>query len=474
MSARKVLLVQPNYQQKKDAAIWGINPPINLAYIAAVLEKEGIEVEILDANLLNYSPQQVVDHARKKNINYVGLSILTPAHNYCVKVAKLLPEEIMSVAGGPHAAGLPDELLRDGFDTVIRGEGEYAMLDLVTGKNMKEIKGLSYMKDNEIMHNEDRPPLDPNALPLPARHLLIKNGVNKPYASEGTRYFPWSPIFTARGCPYSCYYCNKSTFGTCFTPRTPENVLAEIIELVTKYKVKEIDFYDDCFNFDMARAEKILDLIIAEKIKIYLRFSNGLRADKISEDLLIKMKQAGCDYIAYGIESGCQEILDKIPKAIKLETIRKAVALTKKQGITTVGFFMLGLIGDTEETMQRTIDFAKELDPDVALFNIAIPYPGTKMWQLIKKNGRLLISDWDDYFHTSGKMIYEYPGTAPPVIVEKMFKRANKEFYFRPKYILRQIPKLTRPSLLPMLMKGIKRIVFSQIQKKIEDKEIKK
>lgn len=465
MPDNKVLLVQPNYRQKKDAAIWGINPPLNPAYIAAVLEKEGIEVEILDANLLNYSPQQVADHAKEKNITYVGLSILTPVHNYCVKVAKLLPEQIISVAGGPHAAGLPDELLRDGFDTVIRGEGEYAMLELVTGKDMKGIQGLSYIKDNEIIHNEGRKPLDPNALPLPARHLLFKNGVDKPYTSEGTRFFPWSPIFTARGCPYSCYYCNKSTFGTCFTPRSPENVLTEITELVKKYNVKEIDFYDDCFNFDISRAEKILDLIIAEKLKIYLRFSNGLRADKIDENLLVKMKKAGCDYLAYGIESGCQEILDRIPKAIKLETIRKAVALTKKQGITTIGFFMLGLIGDTEETMQKTIDLAKGLDLDGAIFNIATPFPGTKMWQLIKKNGEILISDWDEFFNTSGRMVYKYPGTAMPQVVEKMYRKAVREFYFRPKYIFSQLFRRLTPSQIPMLIKALKRVVFSSFKR---------
>ncbi|MBI5701263.1 radical SAM protein [Candidatus Saganbacteria bacterium] len=468
MNKQKVLLVQPNYQLKKDAVIWGMNPPLNLAYIAAVLERSGVQVEILDANVLRLSPKQVADYASDKKFNILGISILTPAHTYCIQVAKLLPKDIISVAGGPHSAGMSEELLKEGFDLVVRGEGEYTMLDIALGKDVKEIKGLSYIKDNIVIHNEKRPPLNPDDLPFPARHLLINNGVDRPYASEGTRFFPWSPIFTARGCPYNCYYCNKLTYGACFAARTPENVVAEMIELVSKYNVKEIDFYDDCFNFDMKRAENILDLIISKKIKIYLRFSNGLRADKISENLLVKMKKAGCDYLAYGIESGSQEVLDKIPKAIKLDTIRKAVALTKKQGITTIGFFMLGLIGDTEETMQKTIDFAKELDLDGALFNIAVPYPVTKMWDMIEKNGRLLISGYEDYCHTSGKMVYEYPGTATPDVVERMFKKANREFYFRPKYILKQLPKLLRPSQIPMLLKGLKRIMFLQRQEKCE------
>jgi radical SAM superfamily enzyme YgiQ (UPF0313 family) len=212
----------------------------------------------------------------------------------------------------------------------------------------------------------------------------------------------------------------------------------------------------------MERAEKILDLIISEKLNLYIRFSNGLRADKIDENLLVKMKKAGCGYIAYGIESGSQSILNKIPKAIKLETVKKAVSLTKKHGITTVGFFMFGLLGDSEETMQQTIDFSKELDLDAALFSITVPYPGTRMWELIKQKGRILLSSWDDYFNTSGKMVYEYPGTAPPWMVEKMYKKAIREFYFRPKYILKQIPKVFHFSYVPVIIKGINKILFSQ------------
>ena len=465
MPANKALLVQPNYRQKKDSAIWGISPPINLAYIAAVLEDANIEVEILDANLLDLSPQQVVHRAIETKADIVGISILTPAHNYSVSVAKLLPKTILSVAGGAHAASIPDELLKDGFDVVVRGEGEYTMLDLVRGTSINDIHGVSYIKNGDIVNNKGRSPIDPNSLPFPARHLLFKNGVDRPYSSEGTKFFPWSPIITARGCPYRCYYCNKVTFGTSFAPRSPENVIEEMVELVSKYKVKEINVYDDCFNFDMDRAGQILDLMIENKLRPYLRFSNGLRADRINAELLSKMKKAGCNYIAYGIESGSQEVLDNIPKAIKLDAVRKAVALTRKQKITTVGFFMLGLIGETEESMQETINLAKELDLDVALFNIAIPYPGTRMWHMIKEKGRLLLSNWDDYYHTSGKMVYEYPDTASPEMVERMLKKAVKDFYFRPKYIIKQIPKMLNPNNIPSFMKGAQRVLFSQSEK---------
>jgi radical SAM superfamily enzyme YgiQ (UPF0313 family) len=310
--------------------------------------------------------------------------------------------------------------------------------------------------------NEPRKLCDPDKLPLPARHLLKSNGVDLPYASTATKYRPWSPIFTSRGCPFNCYYCNKSIFGHGFRPRSPENVLAEIEELVTKYKVKEIDVYDDCFNFDIKRAERILDLIIERKIKIHIRFSNGIRVDKITESLLEKMKKAGCGYVAYGVESGSQDILNRIPKGITLDMVRRAVRLTKKQGIHVTCFFMLGLIGDTKETMQKTIDFAKELEPDIAQFTLATPYPGTRMYQMINEGGTFLGDDWTDFHHTLGKMLYTYPGMAAPEEVEEMYKKAHNEFYFRPKYIAKQILGIRSIEQVKLMLRGLRAIMYTQ------------
>ncbi|MDP3888621.1 MAG: radical SAM protein [bacterium] len=459
----KVLLIQSNYHVKADSDIWAANPPLGLCYIAAVLEKENIPVEIIDADVKNLSIKRTISLIKKKKAKYVGFSILTPAADWCTEIVKQLPKSFVKIAGGPHASAVPEELLKSGFDIVVVGEGEETLLEIMQGKKLQDISGIVYRKNKKIFRNPPRGPLDPDKLPLPARYLIEKGGTNKPYFSSGTRYFPWSPIITSRGCPFNCYFCNKNIFGHRFRPRSPEKVVEEIDHLVNTYKVKELDVYDDCFNSDIKRAEKILDLIIERKYKLYLRFSNGIRADRITSKLLKKMKSAGTDYIAYGVESGDAEVLKKIPKGETLAQIRRAVRLTKEAKIPVIGFFIFGLIGDTKKSMQNTIDFAKNTGFDRAILNIATPFPGTRMWNIIKQSGgKIFIKNWKDFHNTSGKMLYEMPGTATPAEVEEMYKKAWISFYFRPKFILKQIPKLLTPSLIPMMYLGLKRILYAQ------------
>lgn len=452
----KVLLIQPNYYYQRKSGAWGINPPIGIAYVAAVLEQNNIDVQILDANALNLSPQQVVNHIKKINPTIIGLSILTPAHQYCVDVIKNIPQNILTVTGGNQATALPEELLRQGFKVVVLGEGEYTMLEIAQGKSLDDIKGIAYLKkNNEVQINPPRPPLDVNKLPFPARHLLPSNGVDLPYKSANTQYFPWTGIFTSRGCPYNCYYCFKKTFGYTVRSRSVKNVIDEILFLKKNYNIKELDIYDDLFNFDLERAEKILDEIIERKLDLYIRCSNGLRVDKITPRFIEKLKKAGCGYIAFGIESGDQEILNKIPKQVTIEQIKEAVRLTKKAGITVAGFFIFGLLGDTKESMEKTLNIAKELDLDLASFTIATPYPGTRLWNSVKEKGKISLTKWGDFHHSTGKMMFSYPGVASSEEVEEMYRRAYREFYFRPSYILRQISRIRSFSQIKNMFLGL-------------------
>jgi len=465
-----VLLVQPNYERTRRSGAWLINPPIGLAYIAAVLEKNGINVDILDANASNLSPEKTAEKAKKYDI--VGVSLLTPAYNFGISLMKKLPSDVLKVGGGPHATGLPEELLRNGFDIVVRGEGEFAFLDIVKGKPQKKIDGISYKKNGRIVHNKDSEPIDPNILPFPARDLLPSNGVDLPYLSAGTIYRPWSPIVTSRGCPFNCYYCMKGIFGWKFRPRTPDNVLAEIRFLVEKYGVKEFDISDDAFNFDIKRAEKIMDGIIKLKKEtgreFFLRVSNGMRVDRVTETFLKKMKDAGCIHIAYGVESGNQTVLDKIPKSITLGKIRAGIELTRKVGIPSIsGFFMLGLIGDNRKTMEDTINFAKSLDLDRVSISLTTPYPGTRLFEEIRKNGRFLFNfkNWEDYHHTSGRIMFTHPDVAQPKVIKYMYQKYYREFYFRPEYVIKQISKIRSLGQLQMMSRGLIAIVKSTIKK---------
>jgi radical SAM superfamily enzyme YgiQ (UPF0313 family) len=436
---KKVLLIQPNYFYQRKSGAWGINPPLGLAYIAAVLEKNNIPVKILDANAFNLSVQEVVNYIRKNNPDIVGISILTPVHQYCLDIVKNMPEDIISVAGGNQATALPEELLKKGFKIVVQGEGEYTFLEIAKGKKLEEIKGIAYLKDKELRINPAREPLDVNQLPFPARHLLPGHGVNLPYKSANTQYFPWAGIFTSRGCPYNCYYCFKKTFGYKIRPRSVKNVIDEILFLKRKYNIKEIDIYDDLFNFDLERAEAILDEIIKRDLDLFIRCSNGIRVDKITPRFVSKLKKAGCGYVAFGIESGDQKILNRIPKGVTIEQIKEAVKLTKKAGIITTGFFIFGLLGDSKESMEKTLNLAKELDLDLASFTIATPYPGTKLWECVKDQGNLYLKKWEDFHHSAGKMNFTYPDTAPPEAVEEIYRKAYRQFYLRPSYMLKQL-----------------------------------
>lgn len=460
---KKVLLIQPNYQIKKDAKLWACNPPLGLLYLAAVLEKEEIPVEIVDANLKNLSARKTASLIKRKGRKYVGFSILTPAADWCTQVVRQLPQSIIKIAGGPHASAMPENLLKSGFDIVVIGEGEGALAKIAKGEKFGNIRGIAYRRKKRILHNPPQLPLDLNKLPLPARHLVEKGGTDRPYLASGTRYFPWAPIITSRGCPFDCYFCSKKIFGHKFRARNPEDVLAEIDFLVNKYQIKEIDFYDDCFNLDIKRAEMIMDLIDRRGYKLHLRFNNGIRADRITKRLLLKMKKAGTDYIAYGIESGDQQILKLIPKREGLKQTRKAVRLTHEVGIPVAGFFIFGLIGDTKETMQKTINFAKSLPLDWAFFNIATPYPGTRMEEMIQqRGGKIFLTPWKDFHNVSGKMHYFLPDMASPVEVEEMYRRAYLSFYFRPEYIVKHIPDLSSLSLLPLIYRGLRKILYSQ------------
>jgi len=459
----KVLLIQPNMRvaRSSEGGRWRAHPPIGLCYIAAVLEQQpSVSVSILDANANNLSSGDVIRTVSKEIPDMVGISILSPAGKFARDVAFGLRGKTTLVAGGPHATALPELMLKEGFDVVVRGEGEHAMRDLVTGTKISNVAGVSFRMNERVYHNRDRPFLENiDSLPFPARHLLPSNGVTYPYDSTFTFHHPWAPIVSSRGCPYNCYYCCKLIQGNRIRQRSPENIVSEMEFLKQEYGVKEIGFYDDCFNFDIDWAKRVLDAIIERRLGLTLRFFNGVRADKITEEFVWKLKKAGCEYIAFGIESGDQAVLDKIPKHLKLDQVRRAVKLVRKQGILTTGFFMLGLIGDTTDSMRKTINFAKELDLDVAQFGIATPYPGTVMWKMIQSFGDLESMDWEAFHHTSGKVIFRFPDTASPNEIEDAYRKAHKQFYLRARYILKQIPRIRSLHYTKTMFQGLKSVI---------------
>ncbi|MDD5556391.1 MAG: radical SAM protein [bacterium] len=425
---------------------------------------DGTDVEILDANVLRLGADETA--RRSLGFDIVGLSLLTPVHNFAVEVVRRLPSHVMKVAGGLHACGVPEELLHAGFDAVVAGEGEGPLSELCAGRPLGEIRGPVFRRDHEIIRNEARPFMDVDALPFPARHLLTANGVNRPYYSSGTERFPWAPHLSSRGCPYGCYYCNRMALGRRFRARSPELVVEEIASLVEQYGIRELDIVDDSFNIDIARAKRIFDLLVERRFGLTVRFPNGIKADAVDRELISKAKVAGFNYIAYGVESGNQTVSDLTGKSIRLEAFREAVRLTKEFGINVTAFFILGFIEDTTETMEQTIRFAKELDTDFVNFAIATPYPGARFYEKVKANGELLYRSWDECFHTTGRMLYRYPGAPDARDVERAYRRAFRAFFFRPSFVYRHVLRKDFFRRLPILLRGLKALLQTQFERK--------
>ena len=382
----RVALIAPKWNRRASDY-----PPLGLAYLAAVLERDGHQVSVFDLGLDPSLPLE--DGAARVAAfgpHLIGISAMTSVYQSALETAILLKASLGRpvVLGGPHATVYPERVLAESpvIDYVIRGEGEETLLALVHAvdagsRDLGSIQGLTYRSRGEIVSNPDRPLIeDLDGLPLPARHLLDL----KRYSLRTPEGQPMVTILSSRGCPYNCSYCFKGIVGRTYRQRSPNSIIGEMDAIIGQYGIRNFYFIDDLFTIDLRRLQAFSDQIIAEKLDF--RWQCLGRVDRVNEDILRKMHEAGCRRIHFGIESGNQQILERIAKGIKLQQVRQAVKWAKGAGLQVKGYFMLGLPGDTEETMQQTVDLAVELDLDEAMFSLTTPFPGTRLWdELVKK-----------------------------------------------------------------------------------------
>jgi len=463
----KILLIRPApiKEQFGDESFL----PLGLAYIAAVLKKQNYDVKVIDQLIGKRKDDEIINFIEKFSPFAIGFTAVTPTVNSAFRLGRQIKQrfkDILLFIGGPHPSALPEESLNNNFDFVIIGEGEETVLDLFKNIGRPEnVPGIAFKKNGEIIKTSRREFIkDLDKLPFPARELFPSLKYYKGQEALGSK-IPVGSILTSRGCPFSCTFCFKAVFGNRFRARTPENILEEWIYLIKNYNVKEIAIIDDSFTTDVSRVIKFCDLLIKEKLKIRWSCPNGIRIDIGNLDMLKKMKQAGCYRVALGIESGSQEILNRIGKRTTLKEIQDMVDNCKKVGIKTMGFYMLGNPGETKETMQQTIDFAKKTVTDYAQFLLPIPFPGTKMYEDIKANGKILISNWDEYGQYEGTASFSY-GEITPELLKNMLKKAEKEYYFNLKYILKQLFNLETYLFLPRRIKAALNIMIDIINLK--------
>lgn len=383
----RVALVGPKWHEMVNSY-----PSLGLGYLAAIAEQEGHTTAVFDMGL---RPKTAVAADVAEIVAWqpdvIAFTSMTTSYQSVEEAAALLKAATHApiIIGGPHATTLPELTLQNPhLDFLVYGEGEYVFRDWLrqiaaSDANWGQNKGLWYKDaDGKVVDGGEReliPDLD--ELPFPARHLfdLPKYPL---YAPDGELMIT---VLTSRGCPYKCSFCFKGIVGRTYRQRSPENIVAELRHLIDVYGVRNFYFMDDLFTINVKRLEAILDYFISQNIDV--RWRCLARVDRVNPELLKKMYKAGCRQIHFGIESGNPEILKKTAKHIDLNQVRQAIEWTEDAGIMSKGYFILGLPGDNEQTMNETIEFAASLRLSEAMFSIATPMPGTELWEeLLHKN----------------------------------------------------------------------------------------
>ncbi len=422
-------------------------PPLGIAYLAAVLEKEKIAVEVLDLGI--YGPEEWKEHLSKKlaevKPQFVGISSLTLMINLALEISKFIKTnypQTKIVLGGVHPTVRPEQVLRnDSVDYVIRGEGENTFLELIQGDECSKIKGLSYKSGENMVHNPDRELiLDLDALPFPALHLFDL----KKYS-----WYPEINLISSRGCPFACYYCFNGVFGRKFRARTAENIIQEMELLNQKYGTTKFYFYDDTFTFNKERVIQFCNLLLEKKL--YFEWRCCSRIDTLDPERVDLMKKSGCKKIHFGIESGDPTLIKKI-KNITLEQAKQTIKMVNDTGMETRCYFMIGHPWDTKETIKHTIKFATDIDATVSQFSITTPFPNTQLWEMAKELG--VISDdnvdWDKCMVNAERMCLPIMRT-PTLTQEELLKYYNKAY--RNWYLNKFFKALKNPKSMVKVLK---------------------
>ena len=460
----RVVLINPRFRLPIDTRT---SPHLGLAYLGAMSERRGDEVRIFDADVEDQPLEEFIQEFRP---HLVGITANTPqvkqAWRHAAKIKAV--HDVPIVVGGPHPSVAHEDLdfesaKQPDVDLVVRGEGEetwieiseiveaamadrddFSTADLMDPANgvWDDVLGITYQSSDGRLHRnlERAAVLDLDSFPWPAYHLFrMDKYTNLQPATDSVDGSKSFSILTSRGCPYRCTFCSQSIMPIKWRSRSPENVLAEWKHLVEDLGAEEIGVLDDSANIRKKRLFELSDMLIENNLNhVPWIFVNGIRANLADYDLMNRLKEAGLKRTAFGVETGNAEILKGIDKNIDLDTIRKAFKTTKEVGIETIAFMIIGLPGETRETMQDTIDFAIELDPLIANFSMMTPYPGTAVYSQVKRQGRMLINDWEDYVFFEQKARYEM-GDMTAELVEEMYRKAYRQFYLRPGPIWRRL-----------------------------------
>lgn len=423
-----------------------LRAPDWLAYCTAVLEAAGIEAKIFDFPARDWGIDQYRELLKTEKPEFVVLDSTTPSifsDIDCAKIVKEILPGCKVIMVGPHATSKPKETLTNAagaVDVIARGEYDITVRDAILNFNsLNEVLGITYWNDGNIQHNQDRPLIQElDDLPYPAWKQL---DMMKYF--DGTKLYPYIDIFSGRGCPHKCTFClwPQVMHGHKLRVRKPERVVDEmewVIKEVCPQVIRggEFFFEDDTFTIHKPTAIGICEEILKRGLKV--TFSVNARVDTADLKMMKLLKKAGCRELLVGFESGDQTVLDNIKKRATTEEAKEFMARTKEAGLDVHGTFVMGLPGETKESMAKTHEFAQGLGLHTLQFSAAMPFPGTAYFDYTKEKNLLHTEDWNKWLDPQGEQqaVISYPGLTRDEVTAAVDK-GLKAFYFRPSYMLR-------------------------------------
>ena len=430
-----VLLINPPARKPAPEPI--VVPPLGLAYLAASAREAGHQVSIIDGFGDGLSWQSFEGAVSRRSYDLIGLTGMTPVFDTVKRAITICrPYAKTLILGGPHATAFRHTVINDNpeLDYVVYGEGEETFVELLSAlENGRQAEGMPGV----ISPNKAGPPralvFDLDGLPLPARDLLPNDKYRYPLCGPKRM----TTMITSRGCPYPCIFCDKGVFGSKWRARSAENILKELDQVVIEYGAQTVVLYDDLFTLDKDRVQQFCQSLLSRGYRI--SWKAEARVDRVDPEMLKLMKRAGCDTIAYGVETANQVGLDYLRKKTTPEEIRRAFKLTQQAGIKTMGYFILGIPVETFEQGLKTIRFAIDLKVDYAQFSALSPLPGTSLYlEAQEKNWYREIPAFNVHDKDLLRPVIMSPKWDEDKLVS-ILQLAHRKFYLRPSYILKSL-----------------------------------
>jgi len=468
----RLLLINPPYCRYGGMRAQGGNMiPLNLCYLAAYARRSnpGAIIRILDAECCGYELHEVADEAATFGPDLVGITANTIAFDCVTDLASVLRQDLPSaqiVLGGPHVSALPQRSLREtGANWCVVGEGEVTfceLIDYLAGRadGPERIDGLAYIdgKGRFRQTAQRRPIEDLDSLPFPARDLVD----NRRYCPPPTKRVGDglnTVVSTSRGCPHRCGFCAfKAIWGQRVRARSPASVVTEVEECIAKYGVRSINFCDEFFTLNKPRVAQICQLMKAKRLDV--AWVCSARAEKLDRQTLTLMREAGCHEISFGIESGDPDTLTRMDKKLDLHEATRVVRAAQRVGITTHASFILGYLGETVDTMKRTIRLAKTLNTDVAAFFVVSPLPGSKLYgDAVTKGYLRKDASWADYAMLSNRDPVLVQPDLPPKVVRRWHRKAIQSYYLRLRYLLARVSRIRHLYEVQNMLMGLRTFI---------------